>query len=140
MVRASGYDDLYQSNYFVDAGNIDFDFTLSSQNGGDSGDGGGGDGGDSEDPFGEIAGEFEEMIMYMMIAVALFYTLLIIITIMTIAIFVRLGKIKKATIKLNEREKAKNVPAQQQYQQPKQYQQAPEEQYQQPPPEQPPIE
>ena len=134
-INAGGYDELHQTTY-VDGGNTYFDFTLSSQNGGDDGDGGDGE---DFDPFGQATEEFEEIIMYLIMATVLFYTLLIIITIMTIAIFVRLGKIKRSTAELKDTVKDlnnKTMSSQPQYQQP--VQQPAPEQYQQPPPEQPP--
>ena len=134
-INAGGYDELHQTTY-VDGGNTYFDFTLSSQNGGDDGDGGDGE---DFDPFGQATEEFEEIIMYLIMAIVLFYTLLIIITIMTIAIFVRLGKIKRSTAELKDTVKDlnnKTMSSQPQYQQP--VQQPAPEQYQQPPPEQPP--
>lgn len=134
-INAGGYDELHQTTY-VDGGNTYFDFTLSSQNGGDDGDGGDGE---DFDPFGQATEEFEDIIMYLIMAIVLFYTLLIIITIMTIAIFVRLGKIKRSTAELKDTVKDlnnKTMSSQPQYQQP--VQQPAPEQYQQPPPEQPP--
>jgi len=129
-INAGGYDFFQQSGYYVDGGNTYFDFSIASQ------DTGGGGGGEKIDPFGEVMGEFEQIILYLLMAVALFYLLLIIITIMTIAIFVRLGKIKKSNAELRDTIKDlnnKTMPSQPQAQ--PQYQQPMQEQYQQPPPE-----